>query len=423
MTDIRDINSTSHSRSDREGNVVYTVRDSLIAETLFSIIMGITLLSLLMIVKSYVELIDVSMYAAFSTLTVSVLHTFVRRLRINSQFLIFLLHIAVSAAFFFIAVNIPVLQFGSSLANRLYLAAILVAMTLFSIFHRLKPTFTAADSEFIVFPAIIHVIFYILYAVAGRDDFARNLIIHAIIMAILFIITRQIAVFDAKYYHSIHKTNKPSALLKKQNNKTIAGLIIVIAVSLGVLAVIPVETLSKILVAGIRAFTLWLFSFITLPETEYEIDLNDPLEEVNSMGYLGPEGEYNPWIDLAGTVLAVICLIVVICLILNALRVLIQNAPKYSGKKETEEEANLIDTVEDIKPDVKPLITRGPDFGTGYEKHVRKQFYNRTRRAMKKGLPVSEAFTPGQIRTVLQANGDNDIAPLIEEYEKVRYGK
>ena len=42
---------------------------------------------------------------------------------------------------------------------------------------------------------------------------------------------------------------------------------------------------------------------------------------------------------------------------------------------------------------------------------------------MKKGLPVSSASTPGQIEKVLTANGDKDITPLRQEYEKVRYGK
>ena len=166
MTDIRDINSTSHSSKDTDGNMVHFVRDSLIAESLLSIISGITILSLMMIVKSYVELIDVGMYPAFVTLIVAVLHTFVRRIRINSQFLIFLMHVAVSALFFFIVINIPVLQFGNSIANRFYLAAILIGLTLFSVFYRLRPSFSAGDPEFIIFPALIHAIFYLLYAVA-----------------------------------------------------------------------------------------------------------------------------------------------------------------------------------------------------------------------------------------------------------------
>ena len=144
------------------------------------------------------------------------------------------------------------------------------------------------------------------------------------------------------------------------------------------------------------------------------------MEEVNN---LGPEGEYNPLIDTLGNILAVIILIAVICLILRALLILVRNAPKIGKKKESEDDGNLIDTIEDLKPEKKPFITGSQDFGTGYERRIRKQFYSKTRRAMKKGLPVSAASTPGQIETVLQANGDNDIASLRQEYEMVRYGK
>ena len=420
MTDIRDINSTSHSSKNLQGNTVYTVRDSLVAESLMSIIMGITILSVMLVAKSYVEMIDVGMYPAFVTLIVSVLHTIIRRIRINSQFLIFIMHVAVSFLFFLIVINIPVFQFGNSLSNRIYLAAILTFFTLFSVFYRIRPAFSASDSEMIVFPAIIHVILYLLYAIADKKDYTQTIIIHAIIIAIIFIIMRQIAVFDAKYYHSIHKLSRPTALLKKQNYKTIAGLIVVLAVSLGVLAIFPVEAVSRFLMTGIRAFFGWLFSLISLPETDYEIDLNDPMEEVNN---LGPEGEYNPLIDTLGNILAVIILIAVICLILRALLILVRNAPKIGKKKESEDDGNLIDTIEDLKPEKKPFITGSQDFGTGYERRIRKQFYSKTRRAMKKGLPVSAASTPGQIETVLQANGDNDIASLRQEYEKVRYGK
>jgi hypothetical protein len=42
---------------------------------------------------------------------------------------------------------------------------------------------------------------------------------------------------------------------------------------------------------------------------------------------------------------------------------------------------------------------------------------------MKKGLPVSNSSTPGQIENVLLSSGDHEISELRKEYEKVRYGK
>ena len=42
---------------------------------------------------------------------------------------------------------------------------------------------------------------------------------------------------------------------------------------------------------------------------------------------------------------------------------------------------------------------------------------------MKKGLPVGDSSTPGQIEAVLLAYGDEEISSLKEEYENVRYGE
>ena len=151
MTDIRDIYSTRQTTKDIEGNNVITVRDSLLAECLLSIIMGITLLSCLVVLRSYIDIIDVSMYMQFVPLLMTVVHVLIRRTTIKSQFLIFILHVISDVLFFFAVTSIPVLQFGNSIANKVYLGAILIAFTLFSLFYRLKPAFTASDHEFIVF--------------------------------------------------------------------------------------------------------------------------------------------------------------------------------------------------------------------------------------------------------------------------------
>ena len=418
MTDIRDINSTSHTSQDRSGSTIQTVRDSLPAEILLSLIIGITILSAMVVIKSYVELIDVGIYPQFVTLIVTVIHTIIRRLRIRSLLLNFILHILASVIYFFAAVNVPFLQYGNSMANRIFLAGTLIALTLFSYLYRLRPAFTASDAEFVVFPAAFHVIFYILYSISDSDEFANNLLLHAIIIAFIFIVMRQIAVFDARYYHSIHKLSRPASQLKKQNLKTVAGLVGIFVVSLGVLTIFPVDLVSEAVQAVIRTIIRFIFLFLKPGETEFDLDEDAWFE----MGDYGDEGQFNPLVDLAGKILAVIIIIGIICLVLNAIRILVRNAPRFSKEKEAAEDDNLIDTIEDIRPEKKQFI-KSHDFGTGHERHIRKQFYDKTRRAIRKGLPVSAASTPGQIGTVLSENGDRNINSLIEEYEKVRYGK
>ena len=421
MTDIRDINSTRQTSQDIEGNTVIKVRDSLPAEILLSIIMGITLLSCLVVLRSYIDIIDVSMYMQFVPLLMTVVHVLIRRTTIKSQFLIFILHIATDVLFFFAVTGIPVLQFGNSIANKVYLGAILIAFTLFSLFYRLKPAFTASDHEFIVFPAIIHIVFYLLYVVAKQEKYSRNIIIHAVIIAVIFIVMRQIAVFDAKFYHSIHKSSKPMALLKKQNNKTIAGLLAIIALALLALTVFPIDWLSNILLTGLKVIVSFIIFLISVIAKYFKDDstVTIPMQvaELSEEG-----GEMNPYLEIFGKMLAFFLLISVLVLLANALRILIRNAPKYKNKEVAESDL-LTDTVEDIRPEKKSFVTRGLNFGTGHERRIRKQFYYKTRRAMKKGLPVSNSSTPGQIENVLLSNGDREISELRREYEKVRYSK
>jgi len=420
--DIRDINATSHSvKAKHRKDENYYSPDSLLAEILFSIIMGITVLSCMMIIKSYVELIEVGMYAQFVNLILVVILTLIRRIKINKFFPVLLMHIAASVVFYFLVINIPVLQYGNSTANRLFFGATLTALTILSLARRLKPSFSCADAELIVFPALIHTIFYILYLLAGFKENANNLLVHVIIIAILFIIMRQIAVFDTKLYHTMHRSNIPSALLKKQNNKTIAGLVVVFAVALGVLAVFPVDLVSGGIIVVIRAVFRLLFLLFKPRESETEIDLEE--DPWAGWGDLGPEGQFNPIIDIIGKIVVFLVIIGVIFLIVNMLRILIINAPKYKKESENTDDGVLFDTVENIKPEKQSLITKRHDFGSGYERRIRKQFYDKTRRAIRKGLPVSSASTPGQIGSVISDTGDRNINTLIQEYEKVRYGK
>lgn len=427
MTDLRGINSTSHTTQTQQGLTIHTVRDSLAAEIMLSLISGITILSFMTFVKCYVEVFDVSLYPHYSVLLIAVIHTVIRRMRINKIFPILVMHVIADGIFYIVATGIPVLEFGNRNANRLYLILILIGFTVFSVAYRIKPSFDAGNQEFIVFPAAIHVIGYILYKIGDKEEFAQTLIINAVIIAIIFICMRQIAVFDSKYYHSIHKLSRPSSLLKKQNYKTLAGLVGIIAVTLGVLFIFPYSMVSgflKMLARGIVGGLRSLFSNFQ-PDYNLDVELEDPLEDADIDMDLG---EGSAWAEYLITIIskALFFLLVVaaILLLLNTIRLLVKNMPKLKKDDTLAEDDRLVDTIEYIVPEKKKdRVFRNHDFGTGRERRVRKQFYDKMHRAMKKGLPVYASSTPGEVETVLLANGDKDISALKQEYEKVRYGK
>ena len=116
-------------------------------------------------------------------------------------------------------------------------------------------------------------------------------------------------------------------------------------------------------------------------------------------------------------------IMIAIHVIPKAIRMIIQNAPKYRKFTSETDDGIIVDTIEDISPDQKIHKARYHDFGEGHEYRIRKKFYTKTRRAMRDGLPVSSSSTPGQIETALLANGDDEISELRKEYENVRYSK
>lgn len=422
MTDPLGIFSTTTTVTDIHGKTVIRERDSLVAELLLSMIISITILSCVTFVKFYISIINVSMYPTYALLFVPLVQMFIRRLRINYLFLIIILNFLVSAAAFFVCVNTPVLGFDTGRANAFYLALILIAFALFSIIYRVKQSFFASNQEMIVFPAFLHLAAYILYAASGVTDLARDVIINALICAVLFLIMRQLALFDTKYYHSIHKISKSSSTLKKQNYKTVAGLIGIVVVALGVLAVFPYESVNEYLIViwrGIAGIFAVLRVFFTNRDFTYKIEPREVFAEEFAKDLPADDSS----LSIIGKVVFFLVSVILILLIINVFRIVISNLPKITKTGNLDNDDKIIDNIEDIRPEKKKISVKQQDFGTGYERRVRKKFYDKTRRAIRKGLPVSDASTPGQIEKVLLANGDNEIGFLRKEYETVRYGK
>ena len=391
------------------------MRESFIAELLLSVIAAVTLLSCLLFIRGFSEFINVSVYAQLIPLILAGLHTFVRR-KWTGLLPCFLMHAAVSLAFYFAVISIPAAEFGSCVSNKVYLAVIVTVFTMFSISYRLNPVLLASESQFIALPACVIPVCCAIYVIIGHTELVSMLGVHIMIIAVIYIVMRQIAVFDEKYYHSIRKSSRPVKFLKRQNYITAASLVVIFAISFTVLRLIPVSVLSdkisnllrSLIPVIIRAFIKLMIAILDLIDRlirgvstadELTGDLEIPEEELMND---------EPWLRVVAGI--------------NSIRLLIQNAPRYRKEKAVTNSDAIVDTIEDIRPGKKAAVSRGHDFGKGHERRIRKQFYEKTKRAMKKGLPVSSSSTPGQIEKVLTENGDNEFPPLKKEYENIRYG-
>ena len=418
------------------------VRDSVFAECLYSLMVAITILSCLMIIKLYVVTINVGMISPYIVLLLALIHTFIRRSGIKKTVINIAVQIAASVAFYFTTVNISFLGFGTDGRTKFYLIAFIVACTLFSIIYHLRPSHSAADSEIIYFPAAIHIVGWLFYqftqldvynnnyyrkwAVTHESEidrlmFVRFLVINAAIIALLFLVMRQIAVFDKKYYHSIRKKSQSTMALKKQNYLTILFHFGLVIVTFGIILIFPYSSVFSLfwkINAGFWKVFGWIMALISKIDTG---DMGSDLVEESGNFEMGVED--NPAFNVVLTIIAFIGVALLIIVIVIAIVRLLKNAIQEADEKNAGDDGSVIDIIENVGPLKKMFARKDHDFGSGHERTVRKQFYDKTRNAMKKGLPVGDSSTPGQIEAVLRAYGDEEITSLKEEYEKVRYGQ
>jgi hypothetical protein len=251
--------------------------------------------------------------------------------------------------------------------------------------------------------------------------FVRFLVINAAIIALLFLVMRQIAVFDKKYYHSIRKKSQSTMALKKQNYLTILFHFGLVIVTFGIILIFPYSSVFSLfwkINAGFWKVFGWIMALISKIDTG---DLGSDLAEESENFEMGVED--NPAFNVVLTIIAFIGVALLIIVIVIAIVRLLKNAIQEADEKNAGDDGSVIDIIENVGPLKKMFARKDYDFGSGHERTVRKQFYDKTRNAMKKGLPVGDSSTPGQIEAVLRAYGDEEISSLKEEYEKVRYGQ
>lgn len=402
----------------------FQTRESLFAELLLSFIVALTAITVLMMVRAFNEFVTINTYTQLIPLILTAGLTIIRR-RFPNLKTCFLLHVLAAVLFYLAVVFIPFTRFGENLSNMFYLGVIVITLTVASYSYRLKPSFHPGNTQTIYFPACILAICAFFYGTMRQTALVGDLLFNGFMIALMFIVMRQVAVFDEKYYHSIRNSSKPASQLKRQNYKTAAALVGIFVISILVLWFIPVSTLTEIVIAGIKAvlgfivpiiFAILDFIASLFKKGEGQ---GQPEEELN----LEDLGGDNTVLYVIGVIIAIALLIAFIFFVINTIRLLIINAPKYKKEKATDDNGVIIDTIEDIRPEKTAFLRRRPDFGKGYEKRIRKQFYDKTYRAMRKGLPVSSSSTPGQIENILAGAGDSDITELRNEYEKVRYGQ
>ena len=399
-------------------------RETPLAEALLSLIIALTIMSWLLIIRATDEFVATSPVAQYLPLILVLIHFVIRR-KVLNLLPCFVTTVVASAVFYFLMVLIPVTGYGCCGANKFYLGANVFAFTVFSVQYRLRPLLKAGDTNLLLFAVLSLPPFGILYFFTMRHDIFNLFISNSVASAVMYLFLRQFAIFGSRYYHSISKSSVPLKQLKKQNYMTGIYLSEFFLILFLVLTLVPLlifsNFVSDLFASILPVIFTAIFAFINFLGSLFLG--NDTIAAPEEGNYLRERSEDQPWVFVLAYILVVVMIMIAIHVIPKAIRMIIQNAPKYRKFTSETEDGIIVDTIEDISPDQKIHKARYHDFGEGHEYSIRKKFYIKTRRAMRDGLPVSSSSTPGQIETALLANGDDEISELRKEYENVRYSK
>ncbi|MBQ2605646.1 MAG: hypothetical protein II585_02175 [Clostridiales bacterium] len=399
-------------------------RETPLAEALLSLIITLTIMSWLLIIRATDEFVATSPVAQYIPLILVLIHFVIRR-KVLNLLPCFVTTVVASALFYLVLVLIPVTGYGCCGANMFYLGANVFAFTVFSVQYRLRPLLKAGDTNLLLFAVLSLPPFGILYFFTMRHDIFNLFISNSVASAVIYLFLRQFAIFESRYYHSISKSSVPLKQLKKQNYMTGIYLSEFFLILFLLLTLVPLlifsNFVSDLFASILPVIFTAIFAFINFLGSLFLG--NDTIATPEEGNYLRERSEDQPWVFVLSYILVVVMIMIAIHVIPKAIRMIIQNAPKYRKFTSETDDGIIVDTIEDISPDQKIHKARYHDFGEGHEYRIRKKFYTKTRRAMRDGLPVSSSSTPGQIETALLANGDDEISELRKEYENVRYSK
>ena len=385
------------------------IKKYIVVDILMSLIAFLIISSGCILLRAYLPLADMGYNILMTPAVAVILFTIIRRLRIPNLF-IFLAHIAVVIIYALVMVKFL------SVFGVVYMTFTVVLNLVYSMFQSVRQRYFAFDREMFVSSLIINAVIVGILSYAELKDAANLVLINALISVTLFAVARHLDTLEIKYFHTVNSPTQNVKAVKQQNQRTLILILAGIALALTMLFVLPVDKFSEALYNGAHKIGSLIGSLLP-DETLDEPD--EDLEREKKMAEEDTEGQTLPlYIEMMAdaAILLVMAALFILCI------VLIKSITHMSDKAKTLSDDSVVDIIEDIKPEKTGFFLSGYNFGKGYEKKIRKQYYARVKKAMKDGTPVTNASSPSQIENMILSSGDNSISKLTAEYEAVRYG-
>ena len=403
------------------------VRVNLFIDILMSFVFCLSTMSLSVVMRWYLQLFELDYAHILTTLVPAILFVFIRRFRIRLLPML-LAHVSCMAVYVYVMYQVLKLQGGSLAAVcAVFLGITCFAGFIYSMKQRIRTTIAHVTYDVFITSFTLQIILYILCVILKAESCTGYILSHAVIIALLYFIARQIYTFDNRYYHNLHSPTQPVSKIKKQNYMTISTIFGGTFIALLLLFFFPTEGLTRIITKIIRVIVYIVYkiadflSFKDLGETDYGGEGTD-LSSLIGSGDDGYEPTILTKIIVVIIIMALAC--VVVYLTISAIRLFIKMFRQAEETERVVENESVVDIIENLTPKKSRVFrSEKKDFGSGEEKEVRKKYYRTVQKAIYSGADIRSSSSPKQIESVIKEKGDQSISELTSRYQSVRYGK
>lgn len=389
----------------------------LIVDFLSSIIFGVTVIGASAFLEQFTPNSTVTYNIKLCTLILTIGLFFIRVINIPKAFRFL-------AAVIFTPVYVYVFDlitgaFSDSGSNKIVLVFVFVANFVFMVVKLQKPRKDKFGADGLLFAVIINYLVYLSITVMSYDEAEHRdnpslLFINIFIAFLAYFIARQLSELEDGYYHSMQSSSIPMGEIRSRNYKTIVAVVFGFVVGLLAAFFIRLDFIAgyiKYFFAMLLMFLMKLFQSNDYIDEEIgELSLEPPSME---------EAPAEPWVNTLVTIILVLIGIFVLVFVI----VYVKNylASLHSEKKKIKSMTSefITDEIEHIA--IRKKSHKAQDFGTGYERTIRKKFYTTVKKAIAHGAEIKTSDSPQQIAATIKSTSGTSIDELTEKYEDIRY--
>lgn len=391
------------------------VKYGLLADLMLGLIAYLTVQSAQMFVMfGYITALNMRFRFVVIPVIYAFVFLFLRRLRVRQSLMIGS-HLA------FIVLSCIAVYFitGANSYEMIGVISSAVIQAVYSLKQRYRIEDFVVRSDILYVAMTVNIITFIIISYHKKADFISLILINTVLAVTFFFVARQSNILDVAYYHSLRSETQNVNSVKRQNRLSMIVIVLGIAVSLFLLYTFPTDAVTRAIMAFIGALLRLIFSHV--PKGE-EIKPASP-EDLNlNLPYETPDGSEPIFLKVIVLMIFLVVVVTFFVSLVTAIRAFLARYSVAGGKPVADSDGAVIDLIETVGKTERSSRT-SMDFGKGYEKEIRKKFYNKVRKGMKAGLPIGRTSSPRQIERVLSAGGDSAINDITDRYEKVRYGK